>query len=107
MYENSVIKKTGQWWKMLLFYFGTVCGGLMIFYGVTWMEQEGAMTWVLIGMPLFVVSFIFGIVAIRCPECKARWMWRLFHNKEHKWGLPWLLGRDDCPICKKKFHIGA
>ncbi|UCE23720.1 MAG: MerC family mercury resistance protein [Candidatus Zixiibacteriota bacterium] len=104
MFDNSVIKKTGQWWKFLLAYFGILVGGVGMIYGFPRLDQEYALVWAIGGWVLTFASFVFGCVSIRCPACKEKWIWRMFCEKEHQWGIPWLLGRDDCPICKQKFH---
>ena len=101
MFEDSVIRKTGQLWKMYLFFWGVVIGGLVMFYGLANLgNAEIGFALSLSGMGVGIFSFIFGCVSIRCPKCNARWLWQGVSGKSSKEWLHWLLSHSECPKCK-------
>jgi hypothetical protein len=101
MFENSVIRKTGQLWKMYVFFCGAVIGGLIMFYGLANLENNKiGLAFSLAGMGAGIISFVFGCVSIRCPKCKAPWLWQGVSGKSSKGWLHWLLSRSECPKCK-------
>lgn len=100
MFNDSIIKKTGQWWKANILFLGAVIGGAAIFIGLANLdERELAMTLVLSGILIGLTSFIFGCVSIRCPNCKALWVWQGVSGKSDKEWLQWLLQQSKCPKC--------
>lgn len=76
MFQDSVIRKSGQWWKIHVSFWGEVIGVLVMFYGLANLEnKETALVFSLSGMGIGIFSIIYGWVSIRCPKCKAPWLW--------------------------------
>jgi len=58
---------------------------------------------VLAGFLIGVSGGLFGILAIRCPACGARWAWQSIKTQSVGRWLPWLVSRTQCPSCGKEF----
>ncbi len=74
-----------------------------MFYGLANLEnKEIGLAYSLSGMGIGIVSFIFGCVFIRCPNCKAPWLWLGVSGKNTSEWLHWLLTHSECPKCKNE-----
>jgi hypothetical protein len=101
MYEESVIRKTGQWWKLILAFGGILAGGVLMFGGQLMLAStQKAIFPIIAGVFLGIASFIYGCFAIRCPNCGARWVWLGISGKSPGRWLDWLLNQSSCPKCK-------
>jgi hypothetical protein len=101
MFEQSLIRASGQWWKALTGFWGVVGSGAIIFIGKALMKTSlnvGVLL-VLAGVLLGAASFIFGVVSIRCPGCRARWFWIAVSTQPHSDWLAWLLTSRECSRC--------
>jgi hypothetical protein len=103
LFDNSIIKKTNQWWKLMLAFGLMVAGGLL----VGWLANVPDLGEVQSGFQLLLLGFlftgaglVFPCVAIRCPNCGARWFWQGISGKGANQWLAWLLGRSVCPTCE-------
>lgn len=102
MFNESIVKKTRQWWKANILFWGVVIGGAILFLGLANLEvKELAFTLMLVGIFVGIVSFIFGCVSIRCPNCNAPWVWQGVSGKSHNEWIRWLLNQSECPNCKQ------
>ena len=99
MFDQSIIKTSGQWPKLVAFFVGNMIGGVLIFAAVRDFQAEAGPWLFLIGMGLTITSFFFGVLAIRCPRCKARWLWQALSQQKHSEWLPHLLSHSRCPAC--------
>ena len=100
MYEESIIRKTGQWWKLGLAFGGFFVGGILILGGLTVIaSNQTAILVVLAGIVFGVASFVYSCSAIRCPSCGARWVWLGISGKSTGQWLNWLLNQSSCPKC--------
>jgi hypothetical protein len=95
---TSVIRATGQLWKLGLAIGALVAGSI----APLWPEATG-LDWTS-GTVLAVAGYAFGCLAIRCPGCGDRWFWSAALDA----GLygP-LFGKPACPKCGKGFAPGA
>ena len=101
MFNDSIIKTTGQWWKAVIAFWGITLGGTIMFIGLANLESRAlAMSLVLAGIFIGMISFIFGCVSIRCPRCNAPWVWQGVSEKSHTEWLQWLLNQPKCPKCE-------
>lgn len=103
MFNESIIKKTKQWWKACLAFWGIILGSTMMFIGLANLEnKELFIRLVPIGIIVGVLSFIFACSAIRCPKCNATWVWLGVSGKSSSEWLHWLLSRSKCPKCNNE-----
>ena len=100
MFNNSIIKKTGQWWKTNLSFGGTVLGGIVMFYGLANLEKSNfSVVLALVGIAIGLASFIFACMSIKCPNCNEKLAWYAVSKKSpNKW-LNWLITQPKCPKC--------
>ncbi len=98
MYEHSIIRRTGQWWKALGAYISAVASGLIMFWGLY--QQNIFLPAVFSGMAIMFGGFVFGAVAIRCPLCRTKWAWLAVRTQNVGQWLPWLLNQQRCPVCQ-------
>ena len=104
MFEHSIIKTTGQWWKVLLSCAAVLSGGALLLWAVIQLQDRDASSaasaFIVSGMLLGCFGLLFACTAIYCPKCKARWVWRGIKGQEAGQWLGWLLRHSKCPVCK-------
>lgn len=71
-----------------------------MFVGLGDLDNKGLVISLMpVGIIIGIISFVFGCFSIRCPICKAPWVWLGVSGKgSNKW-LHWLLSRSKCPKC--------
>jgi hypothetical protein len=93
MLNNSVIKTSGQLWKLSIAITGLIFGSVAPLFpglGIT-------MT---VGTIIALAAYVFGIITIRCNDCSSLWLWEA--TKDAGWYAP-LFKKTDCPACHKEF----
>jgi hypothetical protein len=93
MFPDSVVSRTGQFWKLALAIILLLIGSFLPLF-----ESVG-MSWT-VGTVLAVLGYAFGCLFIRCPDCGNRWFWSAALDA----GLykP-LMTAPACTSCKKEF----
>jgi hypothetical protein len=104
MFDNSAIKKTGQWWKGIAASAVVISGTIIMIAGLLALNGDqlhSSFAIMLAGGALTMLGFTFACWSIRCPDCGTRWLW-LAVTKQHagSW-LEWLMSKAQCPICKR------
>lgn len=90
MFKNSVIRKTGQWWKLVVGVIALLVGSAAPVF------EASRMSWT-DGTILACLGYVFALLTIRCPSCDQRWFWKaLIYSEMYR---P-LLTEPDCPSCK-------
>ena len=56
-----------------------------------------ALHFVGVSVPLSV--FVLACAAVRCPHCRARWIWRAVSKEPVGTMTEWLLALEKCPDC--------
>jgi hypothetical protein len=102
MFDHSVMVKTGQSWKVLVFGCGSMLSAFSLVAGVTLLDGKAitlALCLVLIGVVAFATSLAFACFSIRCPHCGARWIWlAVTRSGAIDWAFSLAL-RHICPAC--------
>jgi hypothetical protein len=102
MFNISIIKKTGQIWKLNVTFLSLMSGSGLLFYGVHIMDTKpyaSVAPLVVGGLIIDLASVIFGCLSVRCPHCKARWLWQAVSSQSPGNWLSWLMSRTECPKC--------
>jgi len=94
MFANSVVTRTGQFWKL------AVAMVLMVVGSFAPLWEGFRISWTL-GTILVVVGYAFGIWYIVCPKCNNRWFWSAALDAR-LYGP--LMKAPECPVCKQEFH---
>jgi Na+/melibiose symporter-like transporter len=103
---SSIIKKSGQSWKMRVSIFGIIISGALMFSGSfigRTNSQFDLYPLIPVGALIGMLSFIFAIFSIRCPNCKDKWFWRAVSKRDKNNWLIWLENQSNCSECNKKF----
>ena len=90
MLEKSVVRRSGQLWKLVLAVICLMVGSFAPVY------PETGISWTA-GTIIAIGGYLFGLVAIRCGQCNSRWFWEAAKDA----GLygP-LFKSSECPDCE-------
>jgi hypothetical protein len=89
MFNNSVIRSTGQWWKLVIGVVALLLGSIAPIF------ESSGMSWT-VGTIVAVIGYGFSLAFIRCPGCGQRWFWRaLIYSEMYR---P-LFTETVCPSC--------
>jgi hypothetical protein len=103
LFDKSVIKRTNQGWKLMLS-LACIVAGFVLVGGLHEVLPGFAFVGfgprLLIGFILWGIGLVFPCVAIRCPQCGARWFWQGISGRSVTNWFPWLVGRSTCPNCE-------
>ncbi len=103
MFDQSVVRRSGQWWKLTTGFAGVVVAGGVLIYGIS----RGHFASILCGIALVAMAMFATFTAVRCPRCRDRWVWRAVRTRDANAWLPWLLVLRACPICGGGSHESA
>jgi hypothetical protein len=94
MFKDSVIHKTGQWWKLIAGVLALIGGSVIPLF------EASGMSWT-VGTIISVVGYGFVLAFISCPDCGQRWFWRALLYSEIYGPL---FKKAACPNCEKVFE---
>lgn len=97
MFTDSVIRKTGQWWKLLVGVIALVIGSFVPMF------EASGMSWT-VGTIIAVIGYGFTLAFIKCPSCDLRWLWRALLYSD-MYGP--LFRKSSCPSCAHDFGGNA
>jgi hypothetical protein len=90
MFNSSVIRNTGQWWKLVIGVLALLLGSIAPIF------ESSGMSWTM-GTIVAVIGYGFSLAFIRCPGCGQRWFWRaLIYSEMYR---P-LFTEPGCPSCE-------
>jgi uncharacterized membrane protein YedE/YeeE len=104
LFEESLIKKSGQWWKALLSFWAVILGGMALMYGIQHSDDPNhpfAGYLDFFGLLTSIFGFVFGCLSIRCKACGAKWVWLAVSSQNVGSWMFWLEGVSECPKCKE------
>ena len=87
--KESVIGRTGQWWKLAL---GM---GALVFGSVAPLFESSGVT-VTAGTVIAIVGYGLTVALLRCPGCGEHWLWKALLDASL---YRQLLTRSTCPGC--------
>jgi hypothetical protein len=97
---------TGQAWKIYVFLLLLMMS--LSISGVSCVRDAGADSNWALSLAAIVSSattVVWISLAIRCPFCKGRPVWRIIHTGEVSSWFTTVLSMDSCPICPGKGNI--
>jgi hypothetical protein len=95
---SSIIEKSGQLWKVRLSWYCGLAGLGIMFVG--WLIFAFPLL-LLVGVILLLGSLVFASVSIRCPVCRASWLWdwNARTRRERLGPIGHLMTLSECPRC--------
>ncbi len=102
MPEVPIIQVSGQRWKATLGRVMLVVGLLAISFSASHARPpstEGVFVVMLAGLALVIAGFAFPCLAIRCPQCAARWYWKAVSQEKASRWYAVTFGQCSCPVC--------
>ena len=98
---QSIYETSRQTWKVVTA--GTAFGiGTLLAIGSLFripLVADLGFSGTLASIGLVFGALAFGSLMIRCPSCKARWVWIAVSERDASDWWPWLLGLEFCPRC--------
>jgi hypothetical protein len=103
---DTLLRRTGQLWKL---YFGVGAlpfSGLAVFFGALSKPRDAVSSSAtvllfLAGLALAVGGWVFAACSITCPNCRTRLLWKAVTEKRtHAW-YAWITRLERCPVCEK------
>lgn len=104
MPQSNVIVRTGQLWKVVVADVLLVSSGAGMVYAQSQIGEMTAdrFTQVMLGSTIVgLISFSFGCLAIRCPQCGLRWVWNAVRTQDVNRWLVFLMRLRACPGCER------
>lgn len=101
MQRFAAIKKSGQWWKVLLAFWVVALGGLFMCTGIYEIRTSTGTGSLLLplGSLIGFIGALFACVFVRCPKYKAAWVWVAISKKSPNEWFPWLMALEQCSEC--------
>jgi len=95
MLNNSVLRRSGQLWKLVIAVLALLVGSFAPLY------EASGISWT-VGSIIAIAGYAFGIVSIRCTSCGVRWFWEAATDA----GIygP-LFKKPDCPKCGHDYTV--
>jgi hypothetical protein len=93
MFRESVIRKTGQWWKLVVGVLALLIGSIVPAF------EASGMSWT-VGTIIAVIGYGFTLAFIKCPSCDQRWFWKALMYAEIYGPL---FSTSSCPGCENDF----
>ena len=94
--SSSIVVKTRQAWKLYLGSVLTIICGIAMFKGF---QGAGNPILAVGGMVVGLATFVGTWFTIRCPNCRAPWVWMAVSAKKHNQWAEWLYALKACPKC--------
>lgn len=102
MFDSSIVKKTGQIWKLGVFAACVLAGGACLLLARPVFQGNGNEQYLAFfaAAPVLILGgMAFAAISIRCPQCGVRWFWSAISKSEHNTWLAQALGHPHCPGC--------
>lgn len=107
MYEHSLLRATGQMWKLYVATALVVPGAVIFVVGaITSLSHLLDVQFPKVAVLGLFIGFLgaaFASVTIRCPACGAHWYWSIVKTQERGW-VQKLIARAAGPHCKFTLH---
>ena len=104
----NLIVATGQAWKLyvaLAGFSGALACFVIACVALTGVGEPGPggggfAAWIAVGIVLTAATFLWFSMALRCPHCPVRLVWRMVSSRPHSSWLIELAALERCPACQ-------
>jgi hypothetical protein len=103
--ESSIVRTTGQWWKVSVGIWTIAIGGVVLWSGMAMLGRHAPsyVLWVILGgVALVCAGLAFVCLAVRCPSCHARWVWLSIKGQGVRNFGRVFSELKECPVCHAK-----
>jgi hypothetical protein len=103
LFASSVIRRTGQWWKVAAAFWAIILGSGLVWYHAAQIGMnapERLPVIAMLGCTLILIGFLIAWMAVRCQSCGARWIWIGMTDQDAGNWVNWL-AQSKCPQCHK------
>jgi hypothetical protein len=109
LFEKSVIKRTGQWWKAQAAFWSVIASAAVMVIGLACLRDDPhvGLVMVVTGICVAAAAAVIGIATIHCPACRARWVWLAATGRGSNEWLSWLLSVRACSQCERDNNDAA
>lgn len=97
---DNVIGRSGQGWKFTLGWLLVLGAGLLLL--VSSAPHDAADGFAAAAAGAMVASIAVAVavtLSLRCPDCRARWIWIALSRQDHNAWVGWLRTLQACPVC--------
>jgi hypothetical protein len=104
LFASSVIRKTGQWWKVTVAFWAVIFGIGFVAHDVSQIGvsvPDRPPVFAMLGSSLVLTGFVIAWMAVRCQNCGARWIWLAMTEQVAGNWMTWLFAQSQCPRCHK------
>lgn len=95
--EQSLIRRTGQSWKVVTGFVGMIVGGSIMLAAILADHLVGTLA----GIAAVAGAIVGSCLCVRCPLCRDAWVWRAMRTQDASSWVPWLLTLTNCPRCAR------
>ena len=102
--ETSVVRKSGQWWKVVVATWAVIVGAGLVGYQLSQigsMAPESPPVFAMVGGAIDLLGLLIAYIAVRCQNCGARWIWLAMTEQHAGNWWNWLSAQSKCPRCHK------
>src|SRR5690606_33899897 len=98
---NSYIRRSGQAWKIWLFFILLLTSAVSLVIGFTTSsgDPNRFTFFVLGGTCIGIIAFVWLCISIRCKVCKTRLGWNAVSKASHNDWILRLFKGGKCPVC--------
>ena len=99
---RDLLARSGQTGKFALGFVLVLVGGTVVFIAGLLIGRASSAQYALLtllGVAIGLGGFMYLCVAIRCPDCGAKWIW-LMASKRRGDPLHWGWQNAACPVCR-------
>ena len=94
----TIIERSRQRWKLAASF---ICLALATPLIIRGHDVGSGIALPLLGALLGLSGLLFGLLAIRCPLCGARWVWLAVSEQPASRWFQWLDSQRACPSCEQ------
>ena len=106
MWISPIVERTKQAWKMKFVLGLAVLVNLFLIASLILIHEFnvlGLSEYAFASVLVCMILYAYPCWAIKCPECKTRWLWWAVSTLHSQQWLRWFVAQEECPSCKESF----
>lgn len=98
-FDSNLLLATGQAWKLIVGVVLLLAGTFVMWFGLQRLSEPDGLLATFAGLGASLVAIATTPLLVRCPTCRARWVWMAVSKQDHRRWVTWLLLLRTCPRC--------